>query len=1488
MQEQNLTEQDSPRPSGLLGRCLDVPPEEVRFAVVLNGGVSLAVWMGGVVVELDRLTKARRRQGTDPYAVLKQLTGCDARADVITGTSAGGINGAALALAQVNRTADPRVLRDLWIEQGRIETLLRAPFQGQPTSLLKGDEYFLPKLNAALELLAEKQERWWTPREAPIDLSITTTVLRGNQAVSVDSMGHQLPQSLHAARFQWQRHANTREEQDPFAKDQIKRTAHRLALASRSSASFPLAFEPSFVPVGSPAHREPRNPNDLTEEQRLRPDMAGLVKGWGSGARTKDRSRFCVDGGALANTPTMAALEAIESMPAEGPVRRVMLLVFPHAPAVGLDPPDSQAEAPSFVGSLTGVLGALTAQGSRSYVEALEHHNLVAAGRRGTRADLLVELGTEAKLFALTESIYPQYRRLRRWRAGRDLAAWRTGVGSSNDIAYEELPLGWSFERVRSAAQQAQDTWADSPPDGATKLPYAPEELPTADMLEAEPDTWGWGVTAALGVAEAIADLMRRLVFNLRPEQEFDTVTEARSRVLTLAEELRDCRELTDGCWRESEVLLGLPPDENYWTLRLACYDHLMLGKVTRATIEDSVGRVIPPGVVGSARTEQHRAILDALKPTLMWERRPDGTESEDAGWVGRQVRQRVDALVAQLRLVLPVLARHREHLARLDPTLPHWEHVLAPEQDLPAVSDGTLLSRLLLLEIAATTLGDEVTTGSSFPVDLVQVSAQTDNPFATYTRSAEEKLGGDAINRFGGFLKRSWRVNDWIWGRADGATMLCRTMLDPERIRRTAVLSRYIDEIAPQPVPGQQPQAPEAVARAKAADTVREVVEELGLAGVAPVESLAASAVEELAPVLRSRQPGEAIVLPSSLESLAKIFAWAIHLEVVPQELPALAGAIAADRVDGANTRSRGEVFVQEHAALLRRLDAAASAGVPPEPGDRLRALEVFDRAGIGWEPLREESSSDLVIRTAASAAAVMATVADSDRSGLGGAKPVTRAFRGAMLLPYWAVFGLTSRQTLARGLALLAFALGGVALALALFGVLSPTVQPIATALGTGAVLGGFAYGALRTGSLLHGIVLLTPLIPLVAYAQTRNDDAEGVSTLVIVLAFAVGMMLLGSIGVASGSVWAALDQLGDRQGLVRPRPPTSSSNAARRGYEARLLARRLLAVVRALASLALLALAAAAVAAAVWYLLDQDRLDFVHRHQVALGIGAVVVALVCALVAHLRGLALQVLTRRGGRSLEYAALAHPGATAAGWSVVYGMAYLAVAWLVSLDLLTDGNPYWQRIAFATAVVMAVILILVLPWLLPVLALAEVARAEVGRARVLDPGRAPEPDASGDRLAVFAQELLVRGTSYRRFVAKRETEPVLTEHGRQLEQRVSDARAASSLATMWQAPAVPTPSDVLDLGEVLDRWCRAWQERLTPRAQKRLRELLDKLELAPELPEGALSGEEPQDWQSYAADVRHAFDRLLAALGRDPRRRSRVRRAWRKLRNKD
>ena len=86
-----------------------------------------------------------------------------------------------------------------------------------------------------------------------------------------------------------------------------------LALAARSSASFPAAFEPSYVPVSSiidPAQGIPEHP-----------DMAAFAN--------MTRSHWAADGGLLANRPLTPLLAKVFAQPATGQVRRVLAFVVP-------------------------------------------------------------------------------------------------------------------------------------------------------------------------------------------------------------------------------------------------------------------------------------------------------------------------------------------------------------------------------------------------------------------------------------------------------------------------------------------------------------------------------------------------------------------------------------------------------------------------------------------------------------------------------------------------------------------------------------------------------------------------------------------------------------------------------------------------------------------------------------------------------------------------------------------------------------------------------------------------------------------------------------------------------------------------------------------------------------------------------------------------------------------------------------------------------
>ena len=82
-----------------------------------------------------------------------------------------------------------------------------------------------------------------------------------------------------------------------------------LALAARCSASFPVAFEPGLIPVGS-------------DGGDGHPDMAAF-----SNAQA---TQFAADGGLLMNRPLGPALQAVFDRPAESEVRRVLAFVVPQ------------------------------------------------------------------------------------------------------------------------------------------------------------------------------------------------------------------------------------------------------------------------------------------------------------------------------------------------------------------------------------------------------------------------------------------------------------------------------------------------------------------------------------------------------------------------------------------------------------------------------------------------------------------------------------------------------------------------------------------------------------------------------------------------------------------------------------------------------------------------------------------------------------------------------------------------------------------------------------------------------------------------------------------------------------------------------------------------------------------------------------------------------------------------------------------------------
>jgi patatin-related protein len=460
--------------------------EELRLGVVLNGGVSLAVWMGGAVHELDRV---RRADGA--YGRLLELTQSTARIDVVAGASAGGINGAALATA-IARGTTVDGLRELWIRAGDIEGLLRPALERDAPSLLEGDGALLRRLHEALLAVAGNGAAAAPPSadNHPLHLTITGTTLRGQVRGYADRYGAVVPDVDHRVEFRFRRGrvGEVRPDREPddlaawpddFAPASGEPAIARLALAARSSASFPVAFEPSFVPIA---------PGDADAEH---PAMGGVA--------SFDQSRWVIDGGVLVNTPFRPALDAIATLPADRPVRRVLAYVVPH-PVPATTKPDDRTKAPSAVEVVVDAVSKLPrVQSIRRELEEIERNNRRVDQRRGVRDSLLAELGEGDPLGQAASLMLPTYLRTRRAAAADDVLA--LVLDGWTRAPSRPPPREAEVERARARMTTMDVPWLPSPearvpPDGWDEPPI---------------EAWSWGIAPVENAANLVLQLLRGL-----------------------------------------------------------------------------------------------------------------------------------------------------------------------------------------------------------------------------------------------------------------------------------------------------------------------------------------------------------------------------------------------------------------------------------------------------------------------------------------------------------------------------------------------------------------------------------------------------------------------------------------------------------------------------------------------------------------------------------------------------------------------------------------------------------------------------------------------------------------------------------------------------------------------------------------------------------------------------------------------------------------
>jgi patatin-related protein len=349
--------------------------QEIRFAVVLYGGVSLAIYINGVAQELlhmvrgtgvlppgetlsptervyrkiGRLLHCNRQPGADG-AILPVDSAEPPRTrfvvDIISGTSAGGINGVALAkaLALKNRSMD--ILKKTWLEEAQIDNLFNdqkfRPFKRR-TSLLDSDHMY-DILFRTLSKFNDAAER--TPAAGAfadqIDLFVTATDLNGLYA-PIQLADMNIPERVHRTVFHFEyvsaetcaEFAPDRGDINEYGAKEVNDFAAKfdpmLAFAARCTSSFPVAFEPMcFAKIEEAIKAQG---GDIAAAKKDFEPFFSAYKAQGAGFFDNPAlplaDRPFADGGYLDNRPFSYAIDLIQYRSSTRPVQRKMLFVDP-------------------------------------------------------------------------------------------------------------------------------------------------------------------------------------------------------------------------------------------------------------------------------------------------------------------------------------------------------------------------------------------------------------------------------------------------------------------------------------------------------------------------------------------------------------------------------------------------------------------------------------------------------------------------------------------------------------------------------------------------------------------------------------------------------------------------------------------------------------------------------------------------------------------------------------------------------------------------------------------------------------------------------------------------------------------------------------------------------------------------------------------------------------------------------------------------------
>jgi predicted acylesterase/phospholipase RssA len=890
--------QSSPRrPSA--PTAADPAVQEVRIAMALNGGVSLAVWMGGCAVELDRARRANTAAGEVPraYDALCMCFGRRLVIDILTGASAGGINGALLSAAMVKgRRLEVGFVRERWLKLGDLSKILYPATKDDPPSLMDGKEFYDVLLDTFKGVLGVPGAKGYEACEPPTSirefvpsLDVTMTDVFGVEKRFRDAWGAELVAREHRPRFKFR-------EAPHFS-------AAALAAAARTSASFPVAFEPWRVD-GNP---------------RVLADLPNPTYG--------------IDGGLLDNAPIEAALELIPSKPSTSRVLRYICYL-------NGDPPLASDEVAAGAPTLRDVGGyTISLPRAAPFVDQLYAiQRAVERPRLAAKIQLKLLTMDIDQLLGTAEALFDTY-------------AERRTTQSLEELLGEPGAAASISELVQGTEGQ---------------LPWIPFGLNERNWR-----SWRWGIRPAQRILHLLLDLLRPEIPGTSGE---------------LRQDLLRARATID----EQLTILG-----------------------------EARARVINPESEYDPATFTREEPLDRLQKAVA----TANARSQEA----------LEAVVTAANAFRAVVGDHPDHFGERTATQLFGRQAPDGEDWL-----REFFRRVLSIEVVRRAFASEVDIDSAEELRFVQLTPAAPSPIFTAgplrlpsPASAEEKLTGVGFGHFAGFYRRSWRANDFMWGRLDAAARIVDLLLDrlsdevgigvdASAEERARVRSAFLAKIL---LPASPPE------RGPSLQARRWLLEEaLDDAATSDMEGSRPDSDDEVRGRVEAAIKAELLAATpetgvNRLPFTRAVFQRAAQLEIAEEELPIVRRETAGDRKLGSAVEliepDREEDDVEREVKMVRGLY---------EDGRSLPSRLTDDEEAVSDLGLRTISHAAFVslsaVRTAGAPLSKFFGIVRAPLSAVAATVAESRIYRLTLGLAFWtAAIFLTSRLVTANAKAPLVF---------------------------------------------------------------------------------------------------------------------------------------------------------------------------------------------------------------------------------------------------------------------------------------------------------------------------------------------------------------------------------------------------------------------------------------------------------------------------------